>query len=168
MECVRWEVNCIINAQPCCLCIYLRQSAADTNSNYGGDTDRSKDSSRSFVSDYYDDAEQEQGKAKDKLLKAAKQKATLALCTIEQGISAGKALFFVRTTPPQQPVDPTNPDQDLTFGEVNDSVYEDFVSLLSEVYYPVLGKQEDWGKAPPDSVREFVSNMGRYDLLLAY
>lgn len=145
--------------------VVLTNFLEEKGSNTGGDTNRSKvsfASTKSFDDDYYDDAEESKAKAKDKILKAARKKPILALCNIdEEGLPAagGKAVFFVRNTSNQ--VDMQTPEQDLTFGEVNDAVYEDFVALLSEVYYPILSKQEDWGKAPTESVRDFVSNMGR-------
>lgn len=50
----------------------------------------------------------------------------------------------------------------MTYGEITNAVFENFVGMLAEVYYPVVSRQDDWGKASSDSVREFVSNMGRF------
>jgi hypothetical protein len=79
----------------------------------------------------------------------------------------GKCMFFIRRTPGVE-VDFKQPDTGISYGEVNADILESFHLTLHGAFLPLLqGGMQDWGKNTEASTKEYLSNVTRFDEMLA-
>lgn len=79
----------------------------------------------------------------------------------------GKCIYFIRRTPGVE-VDAKQPDAGISYGEVNADILESFHLTLHGAFLPLMqGGMQDWGKNTEASTKEYLSNVTRFDEMLA-
>lgn len=76
----------------------------------------------------------------------------------------GKLVYFVRQNP--KGINEKTVDTDVLVGEVSGPALDNFRVLISELYLPIVKEQQQWGKAPQENTREFISGTSKFGSML--
>eukprot|EP00960_Hanusia_phi_P009624 279741-Hanusia_phi.AAC.2 len=87
-------------------------------------------------------------------------KPKLFLTNGEKERARGHLLYFVRTKN-EKPVDVSKIDSEVTFGELQPSVLDNFQVVLSQVFAYTVSTQE-WGKCSEDEISEFKEQLEKF------
>lgn len=58
-------------------------------------------------------------------------------------------------------------ESDILVGEVAGSALENFKAIVSELFFPIVQEQQQWGKAKDANAKEFISDTGKLSTMLS-
>ncbi|XP_053567991.1 uncharacterized protein LOC128657631 [Bombina bombina] len=70
-------------------------------------------------------------------------------------------LYFLRSETTHD-IDAATMEREIFYGEIKENPVESLISLLNELYIPVLRAQKDWGSCSQASVTHFLSGLEKY------